>query len=128
MRHKGPARDRAKEREWRERMRRRRSGESVRAFCRREDLRESAFYAWRRELARRRKEHQTLRTEGKGAETSPPAGAVRFLPVRVAEAGRRDDPGGVEILVNAGLAIRVRPGFDRQTLLEVVAVLEASPC
>ena len=55
MQGKGPLRDLEKEREWRERMRRReRSGESVRAFCRREDLRESAFYAWRRELARRR--------------------------------------------------------------------------
>jgi transposase len=129
MWHKGPVRDRAKEREWRERMQRwRRSGESVRAFCRREDLRESAFYAWRRELARRREEHQVLRGDGKEAGASPSAEAVRFLPVQVVEEGRREDSGGVEILVGRERTIRVRPGFDRQTLLDVLAVLEASTC
>jgi transposase len=129
MRHKGPMRDRAKEREWRERMRRwQRSGESVRAFCRREELRESAFYAWRRELARRREERQALQANGKEAGALPPAEAVRFLPVQVAEARHRDDPGGVEILLGVGRRIRVRPGFDRQTLLDVLALLEASPC
>ena len=39
---------------WEEVVRRwRESGQSVRDFCRAEGLRESAFYFWRRELARR---------------------------------------------------------------------------
>ena len=39
---------------WEEVMRRwREGGQSVRAFCRAEGMRESAFYFWRRELARR---------------------------------------------------------------------------
>lgn len=129
MRRKGPVRDLEKEREWRERVQKwRRSGESVRAFCGREGLRESAFFAWRRELARRREERQAVQVERKRTKPSMPAKPIRFLPVQVAVEDRTGDPGGVEILLDAGRAIRVRPGFDRQTLAEVLAILEASPC
>jgi transposase len=129
MRRKGPVRDLEKEREWRERVRRwERSGESVRAFCGREGLREPAFFGWRRELARRRQERQAVRAERKRAKPLPPVESVRFLPVHVAAAKRADDLVGVEILLEAGRTIRVRPGFDRQTLAEVLSVLEASPC
>ena len=45
--------DSQKLRYWEEVMRRwREGGQSVRAFCRAEGLRESAFYFWRRELTR----------------------------------------------------------------------------
>ena len=47
-------RDAAKERRWREALERfRASGQSVREFCRRERLAESAFYAWRRTIGAR---------------------------------------------------------------------------
>lgn len=43
--------DKSRERRWRELVaRQRRSGQSVRAFCRSEELAESAFHFWRREL------------------------------------------------------------------------------
>ena len=136
MQRKGPVRDREKEREWRERMRRwERSGESVRAFCRREGLKESALFAWRRELARRRQERQAarpkqkpMRRSAKQAKPSTPSQPIRFLPVQVAVESRTADVGGVEILLGKGRTIHVRPGFDRQTLAEVLAVMEASPC
>jgi len=129
MQGKGPMRNSKKEQEWRERVQRwQQSGESVRAFCRREGLHESAFFAWRRELTRRRQERQAARTERKQVKPSMPAKPIRFLPVQVAVEDRTGDPGGVEILLDAGRAIRVRPGFDRQTLAEVLAILEASPC
>ena len=126
-------------RRWRE------SGQSVRAFCRVEGLRESAFYFWRRKLTRRGQ-----RTRGRGAAAangsqpqarsampalrSPRHGATpSFLPVHVvgptsecpdmAEATR-----GVEIVLAQGRTVRVRAGFDRQTLADVLAVLEARPC
>jgi hypothetical protein len=52
----------AKERRWREAIEgQASSGHSVRAYCRREGLAESAFYFWRREIARR------------DVETPPPA-------------------------------------------------------
>ncbi len=94
-------------RRWRE------DGQSVRAFCRAEGLRESAFYFWRRKLARR----------------APPA----FLPVQVVAPARgrwgvAEATGGVEIVLAPGRTVRVRPGFDRQTLADVLAVLEAKPC
>jgi len=54
MRRKGPQRDAEKERFWREVIRRqRRSGQSVRGFCRDEALSEPSFYTWRRELKQR---------------------------------------------------------------------------
>jgi hypothetical protein len=36
--------------------------------------------------------------------------------------------GGVEIVLGGGRTVRVPPGFDRQTLADVLAVLEAPPC
>jgi hypothetical protein len=90
------------------------SGQSVRAFCRAEHLRETAFYFWRRELAQR-------------------GPAPAFLPVQVVESacqrrGAAELPCGVEIVLAQGRTVRVQAGFDRQTLANVLAVLEARPC
>jgi hypothetical protein len=50
-------RDVARERFWRRAIRRQQRGrESIRAFCQREGLAETAFHFWRRELARRDQE------------------------------------------------------------------------
>lgn len=99
---------------WRE------SGQSVRAFCRAEGLREWTFYFWRRELARRG--HRVDRQPGL---RSPGA---TFLPVKLV----RDEPGGaapgIEIVLAHGRVVRVRAGFDREALAEVLAVLEGRPC
>jgi hypothetical protein len=34
----------------------------------------------------------------------------------------------VEIVLTQGRTVRVRSGFDRQTLVDVLAVLEVRPC
>ena len=112
---------------WEEVVRRwREGGQSVRAFCRAEELRESAFYFWRRKLARGG--HRT------GKRVSPRHGATpSFLPVHVVGPASRC-PGaaeadrGVEIILGQGCTVRVRAGFDRQTLAAVLAVLEVRPC
>jgi hypothetical protein len=52
-------------------------------------------------------------------------GASPFLPIHVL-AGTA--PTGVEIHLGDGRMICVRPGFDRQTLREVLAALEGRPC
>jgi hypothetical protein len=39
-----------------------------------------------------------------------------------------DANGGVEIVLAQGRTVRVRPGFDRQALADVLAVLEGRPC
>ena len=64
---------------------------------------------------------------------SPRHGATpSFLPVQVVEptSGRAGPAGaeGVEIILGQGRTVRVRAGFDRQTLVDVLAVLEVRPC
>ena len=126
---------------WEEAMRRwRESGQSVRAFCRNEGVRESGFYFWRRELAQR--SHRTEAAHESQPQTSPLTTAAHscerasprhssvpsFLPVRVVQDVAAEAASGVEIILAHGCTVRVRSGFDRQTLADVLAVLEVRPC
>lgn len=148
--------DPRKQRYWEEVVRRwREGGESVRAFCRAEGLRETAFYFWRRKLARRGQhtgkpdasrrvldavndsEHHArpaTAASRSSMRASPRHGPVAsFLPVQVVESasqrpGVAESRHGVEILLAQGRTVRVQAGFDRQTLADVLAVLEARPC
>jgi transposase-like protein len=139
--------DPQKQRYWEEAVRRwREGGQSVRDFCRGESLQESTFYFWRRELTRRGQKAKAgngsrpqvrpmtaasmssrpARRRGPG---SPPRGpAPSFLPVHVVEHGVAEATRGVEIVLSQGRVVRVRAGFDRQTLVDVLAVLEVRPC
>ena len=86
----------------------RRSGLSVRAFCRAEGLCEPTFYLWRRKLDRN--------------QPKPPA----FLPVQIVS--ERDEPPmirGIEIVLANGRCLRVQPGFDPTTLVTLLDLLEA---
>ena len=129
---------------WRE------GGQGIRAFCHAEGLRESAFYFWRRQLVRRGRQAALVNGTQPRARAARPASrsskgilpqpgtAPSFLPVRViastsghpgvAEAGYPLAGRGVEIVLAQGRTVRVPAGFDRQTLAEVVAVLEAQSC
>jgi len=133
--------DPQKQRHWEEVMRRwREGGQAVREFCRAEGVRESAFYFWRQELARRG--HGVDAKSGSRPEGGPVAQVSRsssrissrrsprpsFLPVHVVEPRVSDADRGVEIVLEQGRTVRVRPGFDRQTLADVLSVLEARPC
>jgi hypothetical protein len=122
------------------------SGQSVRAYCRAEGLRESAFFFWRRELERRsprsgamsqarpKASLVTQATRSAKRQSSPPTrfagapGTASFLPVRVVEETVAEATRGVEIVLAHGRTVRVRSGFDRQTLMDVLAVLEVRPC
>jgi len=152
--------DPEKERHWRELVRgQQRSGQSVREYCRRAGVKESAFYWWRRELAGRseaRKAARSRRPGGRkpsrspagrggvgelgpqrkpgrgkaGAETPLGGGSTSkdaspFVPIHVLADNASVD---VEIHLGDGRTIGVRSGFDRQTLCEVLAVLEGRPC
>jgi hypothetical protein len=111
------------------------SGESVRAFCRQEGLQESAFFFWRRKLALRNAADATSPSplpRCRTRKTSPPAKqappAARFLPIEVVAERDPRMSVGVEIVLGSGRVVRVLPRFDRQTLANVLAVLEARPC
>jgi len=136
---------------WEEVVRRwREGGQSVRAFCRAEELRESAFYFWRRKLARRGgrtgkrvpdavdgsqfQSRPATPTSRSSKRVSPRHGATpSFLPVHVVGPASRcpsaaEADQGVEIILGQGRTVRVRAGFDRQTLAAVLAVLGVRPC
>ena len=99
----------AKARFWRGAVaRQRRSGLSVRGYCRRESLSEPSFYAWRAKLARR----DDRRPE-----------AATFLPVTVGVAVSMP----VEFQLPSGVLIRV-PAQDRAALAAVWELVEAPPC
>jgi hypothetical protein len=109
---RGKPRDPSKERFWRRMVQQwRRSGLSVRAFCKQHGLSQPSFYAWRRTLAAR--------------EAALPA----FVPVEVLPEPRALFPSdsaacGLELLLAGGRLLRIGPGFDGPTLRRLLAVLE----
>jgi hypothetical protein len=86
----------------------------VAAYCRRARVPASSFYAWRRKLRDAEVLHNTGRSGATFAE-------VRLTP----EPDAADDHGALELHLRRGRRVIVRPGFDRQTLRDLVATLEA---
>ncbi len=138
MAKRGRSGDPLKARRWRELIERwQASGQTVREFCRSAQVREAAFYWWKRRLARRHggrgpngDRPANLKAERIDVQTSA-AGqdllrAPRFLPVRLVM--EQAAGSGVEIHWDNGRTVRLGRGFDRQTLVDVLAVLEARPC
>lgn len=116
---KGARRDVSKESFWRRMVdRQAASGLSVRSWCRKHDLREHSFYAWRRELGLRDAE----------------AGRSAFVPVRVAESaptcperGRAENgEGWLEIRLGGAQCVRIQGRVDRQMLADVLAVVTSA--
>jgi hypothetical protein len=138
MVHRNPT----KERYWRELVQKqRRSGLTARQFCLHEDLDESSFYHWRRELRMRDLERsqvaeQCARStahsialhpntsqaiERRSAQSSE---SPVFMPIRVAE----DRTVCLEVVLECGTTLRIPAGFDRDTLSDVLEVLERTRC
>lgn len=91
-------RDPAKEVWWREMLARQAaSGLSVRAFCKRQRLAESAFYLWRRTIRKRDGQREALAHKrdgqrkpaagGRDRQSEPVAGARAFVPVVISGEG-----------------------------------------
>jgi hypothetical protein len=125
-------RDVTKEQYWREQLAGQpNSGLSVRAYCRRHRLRESAFYFWRKELARRGVSVASgptfvpvhLSEDSGGRDT----GAAEHADEAVRSAGRGVG-GCIEIVLSGGRQVRLLGPVDRQSLADVLAVLEGRPC
>ena len=126
----GKDRDKGLETQWRRIVGQHgRSGLSVREFCRRDKLRETAFYFWRRELQRRQAEQ-----EQRHPDDSP--GVPAFVAVRLAaskaerveEHGSPSGVGCIEIELPCGRRVHVAAPVDRQALADVLAVLEGQSC
>lgn len=107
---RGTRRDQKKEVFWRQLVRGQAgSGLSVRAWCRRHGQRESAFYWWRTQLARRDRAAST------------------FVPVHVtAESATVASTGRIEIVLAGDRRVHVVGPVNRQALADVLAVLADS--
>jgi hypothetical protein len=146
----GKVRDKGKEAFWRRTVRRQgQSGLSVRAFCQKQGVRETAFYRWRRELVRREAARPVaaafVPVRRAGGPAASAAGEAVGRPARGGEtadavSGHRaapaPDAGRIEIILSGGGRVHVAPPVDRQALADVLAVLsevgscgeEARPC
>jgi len=93
------------------------SGLSVRAFCDQRKITQTEFYKWRKRLS-----------NAKQAEIDS------LIPVTVVDAPAEEGSSRIEIRIDRSLSIFVHPGFDVDTLRDVVGALgvtancEASTC
>lgn len=95
------------------------SGLSVRAFCRREKLVETAFYFWRRTLAERDGKLPT-----KSRTTSKRVARPAFLPVTI----RRDalPTSGLTLELPSGAVLRFNESLPVDRIAALVRALEAA--
>ena len=125
---------------WREILRRQAdSGLSVAAFCRQAGISQPSFYVWRRRL-REAGNSPEVRDAASSSGVRNATGlsklreAETFTEVNVAPgrecidggaaSNRRRPEGALELVLGGGRSLVVRPGFDRATLLALVATLE----
>ena len=90
------------------------SGLSVRAFCRREGLHESAWYAWRRVIHKRDAEQQTQH------DTPGPA----FVAVRVGADQRPDDDERIALELRGGRVLRLPISMPPTRLAALLHAIE----
>lgn len=128
MRGHGPQRDAAKEQFWRDTVQRQQAGGlSIREFCARKRLTESAFYAWRAEIRRRDQELGPNRTPQR--QRPAKRSRLRFLPVAVADHRAASAvnvavaQSSVEIALPSGIVLRLGAGCDRRTLRTVIGAV-----
>lgn len=87
----------------------RESGLSVAAFCKNEGITEAAFYYWRKKLRQN--------SCGSAGQDTP-----AFIEVKVPDRSGLS----LELLLTSGNTLRIAPGFDDQSLRDVLSVLRQS--
>ncbi len=106
------------------------SGLSVPVFCQQAGLAPSSFYGWRHKLRDQavfaEVKVAAARSE-KRAEHRVVAAGMKDRSPRVGGAGGEAKIGLIELRLRDGRRVVVRPGFDRQTLIDLLAVLEMLP-
>jgi hypothetical protein len=113
-------RDPKRERFWRETLRRHKgSGLTVRAFCAREQLAETAFHAWRRILRERDAERRPAPIP------APAAPAPAFVPVVVREPGRPADE-RIVIDLRGGRVMRLPASMPAERVAALVRAIEGA--
>ena len=114
-----PQRDPKREQTWRRHIEQQRaSGLTVRAFCSFHNLKETSFFYWKKEIARREA------ASSPAASTSSAAPA--FVPVAVIDLPADPTETPIDIRLADGPRVRVRSGCDRELLADVLAMLRRS--
>jgi transposase-like protein len=130
-------RDSRRERFWRAALRRQQSsGLTAKEFCRREQLAETAYYYWRRELARRdqepgsRAERERVRTPAvpDAAKKRPVASPPLFQELAILGGPSFAADRGLEIILPNGCRLRLSAEVDRGLLADVLQTLETPRC
>jgi transposase len=116
--------DASKQQRWLDLMRRwQQSRLTVCAFCARHGLAQASFYLWRRVLRDRGLLHEQP-TRLRLAPPTPPPPAFVKLTVDAAPSTTT----AVELVLSERRRLRVHPGFDPATLLQLVRLLEEPSC
>lgn len=95
-----------------------RSGQSQAAFCQARDLKLSTFRWWR---------HQLLQEAAESGQAKGSKSQELFIPVRIVDTPSSPSA-PIEILLPNTRRIQIHPGFDPNTLRQVLAVLDESAC
>lgn len=131
MAQKRKKRNKTREACWRKHMRRsRESGVTIREYCAKHDIKESAFYWWRRELNRRDAAEQETRTPPTANNPSPKleTAPVSFAQLVIPKEGTSNSQSHITVVLSQGREIRINPGFDETTFTRVVTLLEGVSC
>lgn len=114
----GRRRDRRREERWRGILQKQAgSGVSIRQFCRDHQLKESAFYFWRRELGRRGREQRFDR------ELAAERPSAAFVAVTVTPEASTPAAGRIEVVLPGGWRVRLAGAVDRTALADVLAAV-----
>lgn len=115
----------AKKREahWRRIMaKQRRSGLTHTEFCGRESISVHSYFWWKRELGvRAKKRGRSVPQVRQQGEKKP---ATSLVPVTIKQAAIPAASDWFEVLLSSGRVLRVRSGFDAESLKRLVAILE----
>lgn len=101
------------------------SGLAKTEFARREQISPDVLGWWQVEIHKRDRARRRQAPAARPRRKTAPRPAA-FIPVRVVEPAPAPSPAALEILAG-GHAVRIRPGFDAETLKRLVAVLEDRP-
>ena len=144
MARQGAPRNGAKERSWRRLIQRwRRSGMTIRDFCVEHEVSEPSFFAWRRTIAERDRQHgrpsagasdsaDSAVGGGSGGGDEKTQDSPAFVPLRVVSTVSTPAGNALEVVLCDGRTVRVPAGFDPATLRQLLAILEGErgdrPC
>jgi hypothetical protein len=101
------------------------SGLAKTEFARREQISSDLLGWWHAEIQKRDRARRRPAPAARSRRADAPR-PTAFVPVRVVEPASAPSPAALEILAG-GHTVRVRPGFDSETLRRLVGVLEERP-